>query len=374
MPPLYMDRHNVSEAVTPEQVSMIHQQDLKIQGEYNCRVISYFFDEKRNNVFCLVEAPDKESMIAMHEHSHGDIPNKVIEVNESVLTSFLGQIEVPKKEQPDDLYINRSNITRIIMAVNIHKKSLDIKSTKLLRKPLRSHNDEIVELIQNTNGNIVHQQMNGFLVSFSSAVDAVSCAINIQSNFDSMLQNIESNGVNLKIGIDIGAPLGVEGSLFENSVKLAERICNIVKEEIVVSFEVNRAYNNEMLNTMSDNKIVNVLKPTDEKFLNRLMDFIESSWDESNYKVEDIGKNLGCSKSQLYRKTVSLTGKSPNNLIKDYRLKRALLLLDEQKSNIAEIAFETGFNSPAYFSKCFNENYGILPSNYLKQLGTTGYI
>jgi AraC-like DNA-binding protein len=58
-----------------------------------------------------------------------------------------------------------------------------------------------------------------------------------------------------------------------------------------------------------------------------------------------------------------LVGKSPNIFLRDYRLNKAFELLEKQRSNISEIAYQTGFSSPAYFSKCFHKKYGILPSN-----------
>ena len=63
---------------------------------------------------------------------------------------------------------------------------------------------------------------------------------------------------------------------------------------------------------------------------------------------------------------MSIIGKSPNSFLKEYRLNKALALLDRQVSNISEIAYETGFSSPTYFSKCFYEAYGVLPSKYIK--------
>ncbi len=67
---------------------------------------------------------------------------------------------------------------------------------------------------------------------------------------------------------------------------------------------------------------------------------------------------------------ISITGKSPNSFLKNYRLNEALQLMDKQHSNISEIAYRTGFSSPAYFSKCFQEAYGILPSKYSKQIAS----
>lgn len=62
----------------------------------------------------------------------------------------------------------------------------------------------------------------------------------------------------------------------------------------------------------------------------------------------------------------SIIGESPNSFLKNYRLNKALKLLEKQVSNISEIAYQTGFSSPTYFSKCFYEAYGILPSKFNK--------
>ncbi|WP_445955510.1 helix-turn-helix domain-containing protein, partial [Yeosuana sp.] len=114
-------------------------------------------------------------------------------------------------------------------------------------------------------------------------------------------------------------------------------------------------------------KIVKILKPKEEKFLTQLIDFIEKVWNKPNFNVNEFSKKLGVSKSQLYRKLISLTGKSPNSFLKDYRLNQALKLLHQQSGNISEVAYESGFNSLAYFSECFKNKFGLLPSKYIQQ-------
>jgi AraC-like DNA-binding protein len=114
-----------------------------------------------------------------------------------------------------------------------------------------------------------------------------------------------------------------------------------------------------------EGKAVVALTQADEKFLNLLMDYTENTWSNVNLKADDFCKPVGCSKSQLYRKMILLTGKSPNTFIKEYRLANALKLLNKNSANISEIAFETGFSSPSYFSKCFQKRYGQSPSDYL---------
>ena len=98
----------------------------------------------------------------------------------------------------------------------------------------------------------------------------------------------------------------------------------------------------------------------------QLIEYTKKVWSHSNVNVSDFYKNLGYSKSKLYRTMMSLIGVSPNSFLKNYRLNKALELLTKQASNISEIAYQTGFSSPTYFSKCFQEVYGILPSKYIK--------
>jgi AraC-like DNA-binding protein len=77
---------------------------------------------------------------------------------------------------------------------------------------------------------------------------------------------------------------------------------------------------------------------------------------------------MAMSQSQLYRKAIALTGLSPNLLLKDFRLEKALDLMKRKRDNISEITFDAGFTSPSYFTKCFKKKYGLLPMTYLDLL------
>jgi len=365
--PIYMDRHDVPGEVTSEQVVQIHQADLKIQHKYNCRAITYWFDARRKKAFCLIEAPNEESMLKMHKHSHGQVPNKVVEVDENMLELFYGKIENPDDIHAKDLHNHNDSPVRTIMVMGLKRSSLDISLSEAFNKSMQNYSKSIVEIIKRFEGSIIQQNSANFLVSFESASKAVSCALNIQSGYDALKAKPATSEIQLKIGINTGVPVTDKEKLFESTIKLAERMCEMVKEQIVMSFEVKKLYKSENINVLFDTKLIHVLAPSDEEFLTLLMDYIEEAWSNSELRVNDFGRQLGYSKSQLYRKLISLTGRSPNALIKEYRLSRALTLFSEQKENISEVAFGTGFNSPAYFSKCFFETYGILPSDYLKQ-------
>jgi AraC-like DNA-binding protein len=143
-------------------------------------------------------------------------------------------------------------------------------------------------------------------------------------------------------------------------------MCDNINANIAISSEVKDLYKSENLNVFTNADRIFALSTSDEKFITRLLDYTEKSWQNTELKVDDFGVQLGFSKSQLYRKMMLLTGKSPNAFLKEYRLNKALNRLNKQTDNISEIAFVTGFSSPSYFSKCFQKRYGRTPSEYLQ--------
>ncbi len=100
----------------------------------------------------------------------------------------------------------------------------------------------------------------------------------------------------------------------------------------------------------------------DEQFLTRLLEATENNMEEETFSVAELAHIMTLSRSQLHRKLKAITGKSPNQLIRDMRLQRARDLLEKQAGNASEIAFAVGFSSLAYFSKCFKDRFGISPS------------
>ena len=82
--PLYMDIHNHVEGLTAEAVADAHRRDLETQGPYGVNYRHYWFNEATGQVFCLVEAPDKESADRVHREAHGLAADEIIEVQEGM--------------------------------------------------------------------------------------------------------------------------------------------------------------------------------------------------------------------------------------------------------------------------------------------------
>ncbi len=105
----------------------------------------------------------------------------------------------------------------------------------------------------------------------------------------------------------------------------------------------------------------------DKGFVSRLYEVIESRMSDSELSVETLGSELGLGRVQLYRKTKSLTGYSPNELLRIARLKKASALLASTEKTIAEITYEVGFSSPSYFTRCYKDYFGESPTDFLKR-------
>jgi AraC-like DNA-binding protein len=234
-----------------------------------------------------------------------------------------------------------------------------------MKSPFRDMDMAIRKVLKACEGVSVDQTDFQWLVSFKSVTKAVQAALAIQLFNKKFSKDLEKDKINVKIGLSSGVPVTKKQLIFEDTIKLAERMCELVKGEIMLTVEVRDLYKSENANTFIKGRGIITLSQAEEKFITGLMDFADASWTKVDLKVEDFTKPLGYSKSQLYRKMISVTGKSPNTFIRDYRLKEALKLLRKNTGNISEIAFETGFSSPSYFSKCFQKRYGHSPSDYL---------
>lgn len=99
-------------------------------------------------------------------------------------------------------------------------------------------------------------------------------------------------------------------------------------------------------------------------FYQKVLNIIDKHLDDTNFNVEVLCRELNISYSQLQRKISRVTDKSPNNIIRESRLQKALSLLHDPNINIGEIAFQTGFADPSYFTRIFTREFGMPPSEY----------
>lgn len=101
-------------------------------------------------------------------------------------------------------------------------------------------------------------------------------------------------------------------------------------------------------------------------FLARFREVVEARMEDSEVSVDDLAAKMNLSRVQLYRKVKSITGSSPVELLRTTRLKRAYQMLLTTDKSVSEVAYAVGFTAPSYFSKCFKEEYGMVPGDIRK--------
>lgn len=111
------------------------------------------------------------------------------------------------------------------------------------------------------------------------------------------------------------------------------------------------------------------LEDRDKQFLKQLQAIIQKNLSDSEFGVEDMGQQIGLSRVQLYRKVKAMTGSSVVDLLRKARLAKARRLLETRSMSVSEVAYEVGFSAPSYFTKCFKDEYGMLPGDVGNVLG-----
>jgi AraC-like DNA-binding protein len=154
---------------------------------------------------------------------------------------------------------------------------------------------------------------------------------------------------------------------FASEVLLA-RISNLLRNRLLLKdiFNNPRSESEEWREERGKFKVQSS-KFKENAFLARFCDCLDQNLADSDLSVETVGAELGLSRVQLYRKVKALTGLSPVELLRKARLQRGLVLLQTTDKTISEVAYEVGFTAPSYFTKCFRDEYGIVPGESRKE-------
>lgn len=159
-----------------------------------------------------------------------------------------------------------------------------------------------------------------------------------------------------------GLGLGVDDYLTKpfDVKELMARIKNLIETRILLQQKFSGGSFVEKLKDKSE------LNPLDAKFMNKILDVIEVHLSEEEFSIEEISEVVGMSRAQIYRKLKALTGKSPSLFLRTIRLNKAKDMIQVKEFSISEISYKVGFSSPAYFSRCFREEFGYAPSEHSK--------
>ena len=141
-----------------------------------------------------------------------------------------------------------------------------------------------------------------------------------------------------------------------------------VKIKIIHLLQERQKLRERLLEKLRDNKLLlsepEKVESIDDAFLRKFAEQIEAVYADPEYNVEKLSETLGLSRGHLHRKVKELTGTAPVEFLRTYRLNKATQLLRQNAYTVSEVAYRTGFSSPAYFSKCFKAVYGVSPTEY----------
>lgn len=355
-----MDLHIVP-GVNAKDVAEAHSRDVYLEKNHDCKCLTYWIDELRGQVFCLIDAPSKDAVYELHNRSHGLVPHKIIEVQNDFVESFLGRIADPDSGQFTDTGLLMLDDTsyRIIVSVNTQDSVLLQHQVGLAEavKKVEKQNTIIRAEISNHGGKEALHAGEGIIGSFIAAEKAVVCSLAIQ------MQLKELSDENFSLRIHAGEPVVKSDELFGDTLQFLQELGMLNrKAPIIITAAVKELLTKDMHYKNSAQLLALTLP--EEQFLSSLFDVLQKNYTQNEFKADNYAQILTMSKSQLYRRVTALTGYSPNDFLNKYRLENAKVLLRKKKYNISEVSFETGFSSPSYFTKCFKKKYGLLPFVY----------
>jgi AraC-like DNA-binding protein len=163
------------------------------------------------------------------------------------------------------------------------------------------------------------------------------------------------SGVDNQIdGLEYGADIYIEKPF--NSKILKAHIYNLIQLKSMLIKRFTTEIGIEVSELTRSNK--------DKDFLKQAIQIVFKNLSDTDFGSNDLVQEMGLSRSLLYMKLKEVTGKSVGEFIQSIRIKEAARLLKANQLTISEIAYQTGFNDPAYFSRCFKKNFGISPKEY----------
>ena len=225
--PFFMDRHELPDA-TAADLAAAHLKDLEVQDRFGVRFVTYWFEEQARSGFCLVEAPDEESVEAAHRAAHGLLPSHVIEIDQTSIRGFFGRLNT---HPPGEPYVESA--FRAILFTDI------VDSTRLTQELgdraamhlLRAHDSIVRSVLARHGGSEIKHTGDGIMAAFGSASQSVGAATEIQRTLH---ETDEQPMLHLRIGIAAGEPVTEHDDLFGSAVQQAARLCACAQPDCIV--------------------------------------------------------------------------------------------------------------------------------------------
>ena len=236
--------------------------------------------------------------------------------------------------------------------VNELSANFEVIATENGAKALEKLNE--VENIALLLSDVLMPEMNGFELCRRVKSDLLFSHIPV------ILLTALSDDTQRLYGIGGGADAYIQKPFRIEEVKL--RVVKLLEERERLREQFMKNFN---LPPAEETPQKNPAEKLDSAFMRQFMKLVEESFQDPEFNIEKVSEQIGLSRVHLYRKVKGALGVSPTDFLRDYRLKRAADMLRENRYTVSEVAYQTGFTSPAYFTKCFKQAYGVTPTEYV---------
>ena len=355
-----------------------------IKSEHFENIFQTFFsyDEDKHHTGTGIGLAFSKSLVDMH---HGQLE---FESEEHVFTRFV--IRLPRGSShfdaselspiPNDIesmdfypsllsdssYLEDERATTEVSMDNL-PKLLIVEDNDEVRAYIKSIFKNIYSILEAVNGKdgmaLAIEEIPNLIISdvMMPVMDGIKFCSQLKSNLKTshipvILLSARSSLMFKVEGLETGADDYITKPFNPNVLKLKAR--NLIHSREVMQ----KVFQDHGVLDIEPKKVT--ITPTDEIFVKQALDGIERNMSNPNYNVDDLGKDVGMSRTQLYRKLKALTGQSANEFIRTLRLKRAAQLLELNQLTIAEITHQVGFTDLQYFRDCFKKLFGVIPSEY----------
>jgi len=236
--PLYMDVHNL-QGKTALEVDQAHAADLAEQARYGVEYRKYWFNENQGKAFCLVHAPSPEAAQAVHREAHGQVAERIIEVQPELVEAFLGGGETGPSGAmllQGGALPERDPAIRTILFTDMVGSTDEARGDEAGMALLNVHDAIVRAALAGADGREVKHTGDGIMASFTSAAAAVRCASRILRDLAKHREQNPDHQIRIRIGVAAGEPVEREHDLFGATVQLASRLCSHAQpEQILVS-------------------------------------------------------------------------------------------------------------------------------------------
>lgn len=266
---------------------------------------------------------------------------------------------------------------------NHEEKLFTIVAGRFMDGPAQADTEKLMgELIERAGGGNIQFYGNQFISTFSGASRAVHCGMDLVNFMESFSIDI-SVVTDMRVGTPNGDRLISSESMAFIDLLLEKTLSHQVFATQAVKYllsgtDIQFSEFEPVASEHYSTILYRVTDPDDEpivydgptilrgnSFLEGILKVIEKNYDNEDFSIDMLCKEVGISERHLQRKIKAITNKSPNQLISSVRLHKAKELLGQSANNISQVAYMTGFNNPSYFAKCFKREFGKSPSTIM---------